>query len=212
MVGAVKFFTSLGQSNIRISSPVIVEQDKSGKIGRGMLDYSKGKIYLIRNAKDATKVYVGSTTQNLCERMADHRRRAKYAPDAKFYKAIIADGVENFSIELYEDYPCERHEQILKRESEVIRLLDSVRNGYNSRLSLNSEEERKEQQRKDYVKKCEKMREDEEFRKKVKDRLKEWKVAKKKENDDMREHILLLQLYNCTLIHLLHCALTSSNS
>jgi hypothetical protein len=39
-----------------------------------MPDYSKGKIYTIRNRNDDTKIYVGSKIQALAVKFAAHKR------------------------------------------------------------------------------------------------------------------------------------------
>jgi hypothetical protein len=38
-----------------------------------MPDYKQGKIYTVRCKTDDTLIYVGCTTQSLCERMAKHK-------------------------------------------------------------------------------------------------------------------------------------------
>ena len=41
-----------------------------------MPNYSEGKIYKVVNSINSL-IYIGSTCQRLCIRMADHRRKAK---------------------------------------------------------------------------------------------------------------------------------------
>ena len=84
-----------------------------------MPDYSKGKIYTIRCRNDPSMIYVGSTIQPLSKRFGTHRRDKMKFPHYPLYSQV-----ENWSdwyIELYEDFPCERKEQLEKREGEVIR-------------------------------------------------------------------------------------------
>ena len=89
-----------------------------------MPDYAAGKVYVIRNrAAGDGVVYVGSTTQTLCERMNGHRRDMKRHPDWKMYKMMAEVGVEHFHIELLADFPCERREQLLAEEGRHIRAL-----------------------------------------------------------------------------------------
>ena len=97
-----------------------------------MPDYANSKIYVIRNTIN-NMVYVGSTTQPLSRRMVEHRSRfnKKSFSFKKLYVAFGDIGIEHFYIELLTDFPCERKEQLLKREGEVIRELDSYKNGYN---------------------------------------------------------------------------------
>ena len=42
-----------------------------------MPDYSKGKIYTIRNKNDPSLIYVGSTIQSLAKRLGEHRRHSR---------------------------------------------------------------------------------------------------------------------------------------
>jgi len=82
-----------------------------------MPDYSKSKIYRVYCEDDE---YIGSTTRPLSERMNEHRRHFKSGSCSS--KVIFEKhGVENCRIELIEDYPCERIEQLNKREGEIQR-------------------------------------------------------------------------------------------
>ena len=85
-------------------------------------DYSNGKIYCIRNTI-TDDIYIGSTTQPLCKRIAKHRSSMKNERNnnASLYKKMNALGVENFYIELIEEYPCENNEQLRAREGHFIR-------------------------------------------------------------------------------------------
>lgn len=83
-----------------------------------MPDYSKGKIYAIR-CTDSEDVYIGSTIQSLAMRMTGHRADYKLRPHKCTSSALIGRGTA--FIELLEDFPCERVEQLRKREGEVIR-------------------------------------------------------------------------------------------
>ena len=101
---------------------------------RKQKDYSKGKIYLIRNTVNEL-LYVGSTCQTLARRMAVHRSDAKNTDkcNGPIYIAMRALGIENFYIEWHSDFPCEREEQLARREGEVMRELGTLTNGYNKR-------------------------------------------------------------------------------
>jgi hypothetical protein len=87
-----------------------------------MPDYSKGKIYTLRCRTDNTLIYVGSTIQLLCERLAQHKCRMN---DNKNKNRLIYQTINNewnkWYIELYELYPCNCKEELCKREGEVIR-------------------------------------------------------------------------------------------
>ena len=95
-------------------------------------DYSKGKVYCLRNRAENDKmVYVGSTVRNLSERMSEHRRGIKEYPTFKLYELMGRVGVEHFHIELLADFPCERKEQLLAEEGRLIRLHNMVEEGTN---------------------------------------------------------------------------------
>jgi len=92
-----------------------------------MPDYSKGKIYTIRNRNDDSKVYVGSTIQSLAVRLGGHKRDSlkDICMNRKLYIEVNNDW-SNWYIELYENYSCENREQLLKREGEIIRLIGTL--------------------------------------------------------------------------------------
>lgn len=97
-----------------------------------MPDYSKSKIYLIRNTVN-DMVYVGSTVESLANRFAGHKAAWKEEKTlSPIYKAFTELGIEAFYIELYEEYPCDNKEQKTKKEGEVIRLLKDT--AYNVRI------------------------------------------------------------------------------
>ena len=99
------------------------------KRNRNNKDYTKGKIYIIRNSENDL-TYIGSTCQTLAQRMAQHRRDMKYPKrqQYKLYQAMNELGVDAFYIELLEDYPCQKKEELLKKEGEKIRELNSELN------------------------------------------------------------------------------------
>lgn len=92
-----------------------------------MPDYSKGKIYTIRNRNDDTKIYVGSTIQSLAVRLGGHKKLSKTdkCMNRKLYIEVNNDW-SDWYIELYENYPCENKEQLLKREGEIIRQIGNL--------------------------------------------------------------------------------------
>ena len=89
-----------------------------------MPNYQGSKIYKIYNTIN-DDIYVGSTTQKLCERMRDHRFCITDAKAGKqlIYKAFIEHGVDNFYIELIEKYPCNDRGELRRKEGEYIREL-----------------------------------------------------------------------------------------
>jgi len=90
-----------------------------------MPDYQNGKIYTIRCRTDNTKIYVGSTTTTLCKRLTEHRHASKSERNIKMWYKDIEDW-EDWYIELYEDFPCDRKEQLCKREGEIIREIGNL--------------------------------------------------------------------------------------
>ena len=53
--------------------------------------YMNGKIYKIFNSTD-DEIYVGSTVQRLCERMAKHRASIKNKPHYRLYEHMVLKG------------------------------------------------------------------------------------------------------------------------
>ena len=90
-------------------------------------DYRNGKIYCVRN-KITNDIYVASTCQPLSKRMAKHR--SDTTRDEKnhltLYKKMNELGVENFYIELIEEYPCGNNDQLRARKGHFIRELASL--------------------------------------------------------------------------------------
>ena len=89
-----------------------------------MPDYKQGKIYTIRCKTDDTLIYIGCTTQSLCERMAKHRYDSMKRSNNFFYQHI--NDWNDWYIELYENYPCENKEQLNKREGEIIKEIGTL--------------------------------------------------------------------------------------
>ena len=96
-------------------------------MSRNPKDYSKGKIYCIRNTIN-DDIYIGSTCQSLSQRMVQHRRDMTARQHMKLYKSMTELERENFYIELLEEYPCENFNQLTKREGQLIRQHQSALN------------------------------------------------------------------------------------
>ena len=80
-----------------------------------MPDYKNGKIYTIRYRGDDSFVYVGSTTQPLYKRWYEHKTKCfkenSKDYDKKLYMKIReTDDLDNWYIELYEEYESENKE------------------------------------------------------------------------------------------------------
>ncbi len=99
-----------------------------------MPDYSKGKIYTIRNINDNNKIYVGSTIQPLSVRLGTHKKDSKKEErkNIKLYIEVNGDW-SNWYIELYENYPCSCKNELCKREGEIIRLIGNLNKVINGR-------------------------------------------------------------------------------
>ena len=108
----------------------------------GKRNYQNGKIYCVRNHVD-DDMYVGSSCQPLSKRMAWHRdaRKKEAKKHYKIYQKMNTLGVENFYIELIENYPCEHVEQLTRREGELIR---ELKPSLNKRVEGRTEKEWRE--------------------------------------------------------------------
>lgn len=83
--------------------------------------YKKGKIYTIRCRYDDDLIYVGSTIQELSQRMTGHRRDNT----CSLYQLVKGDW-DNWYIELYEEYPCNNKSILVKREGEITRQIGTI--------------------------------------------------------------------------------------
>ncbi len=86
------------------------------------MDYNNSRIYKIVNDVN-DNIYVGSTTQLLCQRMATHRNNVKKYPNRKIYQLMNTIGIEHFKIILIEKYPCKSREELNTREEYYRQLL-----------------------------------------------------------------------------------------
>uniref|UniRef100_UPI00404B2442 GIY-YIG nuclease family protein n=1 Tax=Flavobacterium sp. TaxID=239 RepID=UPI00404B2442 len=88
------------------------------------INYQEGKVYKIYNTIN-DDIYVGSTTQKLCERMRDHRYciNNQKKKDRLLYQAFREHGVCNFRIELIEKCPCNDKDELRRTEGKYIREL-----------------------------------------------------------------------------------------
>ena len=91
---------------------------------RNIKDFSKGKIYLVKSLL-SPEVYVGSTVQSLDERMIHHRNDYKNNIILGKNKDIVKN-IDDWSIELYEKYPCKNITELRRREGEIITLIGTL--------------------------------------------------------------------------------------
>tara|TARA_R110002049_G_scaffold300401_1_gene491254 strand:+ start:426 stop:1025 length:600 start_codon:yes stop_codon:yes gene_type:complete len=87
--------------------------------------YKRGKIYTIRCRYDDTLIYVGSTIETLSKRFGGHKADSKRKMSMSLYTYVNKDW-DNWYIELYEDYPCNNKQLLLKREGEIIREIGTI--------------------------------------------------------------------------------------
>ena len=92
-----------------------------------MPDYKNGKIYCIRSYQ-TDDVYIGSTTQKLCRRMTDHRKKYKGWVKGKRQYTTSYEIIKlcNAYIELLELFPCGCKDELHKKECEYIRNMKCV--------------------------------------------------------------------------------------
>ena len=87
--------------------------------------YENGKIYKVVDLS-YNECYIGSTCENLSQRMARHRQEYNRFLEGKrrnitVFQIFDKYGVENCKIELLENYPCNSREELMKKEGENIR-------------------------------------------------------------------------------------------
>ena len=92
--------------------------------------YKNGKIYTIRYKNDDSLIYVGSTIQPLFKRWHQHKVCLNNEKNKEYhkllYKKIRETNIEDWYIELYEEFSCESKEQLNQREGEVIRKIGTL--------------------------------------------------------------------------------------
>ena len=95
----------------------------------GIGKFNKSSIYLARVIDSGVVAYVGSTTRSLKARWAGHENFFKTNPFSKWTKYVMEHGgVQNFQIELIEEYPCRSLQELLEREKYFIHSLEPVCN------------------------------------------------------------------------------------
>jgi len=88
-----------------------------------MPDYQKAKIYKLWSPSK-NLVYIGSTTQSLSQRLAEHSSDFKNKKkQVSSYKILEC---EDYKIELVEEYPCNNKQQLLEKEGEYIKANECI--------------------------------------------------------------------------------------
>ncbi len=112
-----------------------------------MNKYNNGKIYTVRCHDNNDLIYVGSTIQPLHKRWCDHKLNCRSDTNKEYNKMLYVKmrevGIEKFYIELYEEYPCERKEQLNRKEGEIIRLIGTLNKAIAGRTQKEYEHENK---------------------------------------------------------------------
>jgi len=150
----------------------------------GKEDWSLGKIYkIISNNPDVNEVYYGSTCQRLlCMRMATHRccykrwLAGKCGVTASYY-LFEKYGVDQFHIELVENFPCENGEQLHTQENIYIRGNECI----NKRPAITTREERAIRKHQQYIDNIE---EKKTYHKQHREKNKDKIAAKRQENKE----------------------------
>jgi len=91
--------------------------------------YTKGKIYVIKNRSDSSKVYVGSTIETLASRKSKHKHDCKkYSTRCNLYKYINDNNWDEWEMTLHEAYPCRNKKELERREYQVMAEFGEVLN------------------------------------------------------------------------------------
>ena len=137
--------------------------------------YQNGKIYQITDI-GYNKCYIGSTTEELSQRMARHRTDYKRFLNGskkghvRSYDLFNEYGIENCKIELLEYYKCDTLQELKRKEGEHIKSIDCV----NRFVAGRTQQERYEDN-KDKIK---------EYREQNKDKITEQKQLYRELNKD----------------------------
>ena len=107
--------------------------------------YRRGQIYTIRNIKDDTMIYVGSTIDSLSKRFYKHKMDCKGGISrVTLYSHIIDNDWSDWYIELYEMYSCNNKRELVRREGEVIREIGTINKCIAGRTKKEYREENEE--------------------------------------------------------------------
>lgn len=116
--------------------------------------YLRGQIYTIRNIKNDTMIYVGSTINSLSKRFHKHKEDCKVGISCvTLYSHIIDNDWSDWYIELYEYYPCNNKKELERREGQIIREIGTINKNIAGRTQKEYREDNKEtisQKQKEY--------------------------------------------------------------
>ena len=110
--------------------------------------YKNGKIYTIRHKNDDSLIYVGSTIQPLFKRWNQHKEilnNENYKSyNMLLYQKMRATNVNDWYIELYENFTCDNKEQLNKQEGEVIRKISTLNKRIEGRTKVEYREDNRD--------------------------------------------------------------------
>ena len=136
--------------------------------------YVNSKVYKLQH--EDGHYYIGSTTQDLCKRLQDHKnasKRDKYK-NIRIYDYIKNDGWEMVNIILIEKFELKDRSELLREEDRHIRLHRDDELCLNIRRALTTGDEKKEQMKEYYEQNKNKRKEQmKEYYEQNKDKLKE---------------------------------------
>ena len=117
--------------------------------------YHHSKIYKLVDISN-NKMYIGSTTKSLKERLQQHIKDARSDKKVSSDEIIELAGPENVRIELIKEVKCENRKELCKIEGEYIRSMDCVNKRVAGRSLKEYKEEEKENlliKNREYIKK-----------------------------------------------------------
>lgn len=88
--------------------------------------YSNASIYTIRNYKDDSLIYVGSTISPIHKRLCTHKNNCKNGRPGSLYSHIIDNDWSDWYLELYERFPCNDRAELCRREGEITRDIGTI--------------------------------------------------------------------------------------
>ena len=89
------------------------------------IKFEQGKIYMIIERGTHKLAYIGSTIQELYQRVSGHKYFLRENPKSKYAQYIAeAGGIDMFDIVLIEDFPCRNEKELVDREMFFIRALN----------------------------------------------------------------------------------------
>ena len=106
--------------------------------------YSDSKIYCLWG--NDNYYYIGSTINELKNRLYDHKKHSQLFPDRKVYKHFNTLGWNNVKIECLEEYSCADRNELLKKEDDYIKSVQNDSFCLNQNSAFVTEEELLEKQ------------------------------------------------------------------